>query len=91
MVMVLLTTLVSIKTIESLERYMPQLHILLINLYRHNSLSINADKTEYMNFTRKSKESVEKLTICDDKGNILKNKKIQGMQDEVKRLVRMWE
>ena len=54
---------------------MLQLHTLLIHLYRHNGLSINASKTEFMLFTRHSDELAENLHITDDKGNMLVKKK----------------
>ena len=54
---------------------MQDLHVLLINLYKHNSLSINADKTEFMNFVCSHEEADSALTITDDKGNLIRWKK----------------
>ena len=66
---------VSSKNIDQLQNYMQDLHILLINLYKHNSLSINADKTEFMNFVQTHEEAESVLTITDDQGNLIKMKK----------------
>ena len=66
---------VACDNLEALENYMQQLHILLIHLYRQNGLCINPDKTEFMLFSKSSEESTERLTISDDKGNILQRKR----------------
>ena len=66
---------VSSDSLENLENYMQQLHTLLIHLYRHKGLSINASKTEFMLFTKNADDNAENLHITDDKGNMLVKKK----------------
>ena len=51
------------------------MHYLLIKLYKHNSLCLNGDKTEYINFTNET-EKAAKFTIGDEQGNIIEQKEI---------------
>ena len=61
---------------NDLKNYMQELHILLIHVYSHNSLSINADKTKFMNFEKSSDDAAPNLIIIDDKGNMIPKKKM---------------
>ena len=47
---------------------------MLIKIYNHNSLKLNGDKTEFLNFSRDNNDDESKFTITDDQGNIIDQK-----------------
>ena len=56
---------------ESLKQYIQDFHILLITMYRNNSLRINEDKTEMLNFDKAEESS--NFSITDNYGNVVLN------------------
>ena len=51
------------------------MHDMIIQLYKHNSLQLNGDKTEFINLSKEyNADENLNFTIRDDKGNILKQK-----------------
>merc|ERR1711954_35036 len=59
---------------EEINLYLRQLHTILINFYKHNSLIINSHKTEYMHMDKNIDKNLH--TITDEKGNIVKPKTV---------------
>ena len=53
---------------------MQDLHDLLEQAYKNNSLAINSDKTEFLNIEKDDGPNEADFTILDSKGNILKQK-----------------
>ena len=64
--------IIAAKTHKDIKNYIHDLHMVLITMYKNNSLSINGDKTEFMNlFTNKDEDADAKFKIPDKKGNII--------------------
>ena len=66
---------ISSETIEDLHRYIQDLHELLQSIYKYNSLYINGEKTEFLMFNRNKESEDDPITIHDNKGNIIEEKK----------------
>merc|ERR1711954_545075 len=66
--------IIAAETNEDLKNYIQDLHELLIAIYKHKSLYINGDKTEFLNFDKPENEGAN-FIITDEKKNIIKQKK----------------
>ena len=65
--------IIAAKNYEDLKNYIQDLHELLISVYKHKSLYINGDKTEFLNFSKQDDETAN-FIITDEKNNIIKQK-----------------
>ena len=63
--------IIAAETNEDLKNYIQDLHELLIAIYKHKSLYINGDKTEFLNFDKPENEGAN-FIITDEKKNIIK-------------------
>ena len=65
---------VATETHKELRTYIPEMHDVLITIQRHNSLCINGDKMEFLNFCCDNNEQGSNFTITDNHGSIIKQK-----------------
>ena len=63
--------IIAAETNEDLKNYIQDLHELLISIYKHKSLYINGDKTEFLNFNKQEDDGAN-FVITDEKKNIIK-------------------
>ena len=66
---------ISSETQEDLSIYIQDLHDLLQSIYKFNSLYINGEKTEFLMFNRNKDNEDDEITISDNKGNIITERK----------------
>ena len=66
---------ISSETTEDLHKCIQDLHELLQSIYKYNSLYINGEKTEFLIFNRNKESEDNPITIYDNKGNIINEKK----------------
>ena len=66
--------IVASKNHKDLGIYIQDMHDMIIKLYNHNSLKLNGEKTEFLNFTRDNNVPESKFTIIDNYGNIIEQK-----------------
>ena len=64
--------LIAAKSNTELKVHNQDLHELLIAVYKHKSLHINGNKTEFLNFSKVDKDDAG-FTIKDEKTNIIKH------------------
>ena len=64
--------IVASENTKEMKNHIQDMRNMIIQIYRHNSLQLNGNKTEFVNFTKdnNSKEN-SNFSICDDKGNII--------------------
>ena len=63
--------IIASKSHKELGRYIQDMHDMIIKLYNHNSLKLNGEKTEFLNFSRDNSVPESKFTIIDNYGNII--------------------
>ena len=66
--------IIASKSNETLKEYIQDMHNMVIELYKHSSLHINGDKTEFINFDESHKDMDAKFSITDKKGTIIRQK-----------------